>query len=167
MITTEFLICFYFYSYLFYSSNHTLSRVNLNGKHTKHFKVNIEYFQFSIDYMNKTIFLYQNNSEMNVNILMDYDGNSYEIEFKGRIQAVVIFGNTIYWQEPNSAVIHVMNGKAKELDRNISVFPKWTNLTNLVVMPDTLQQPIGELYNLFIPNSQPFLNHYCLQTCMW
>ena len=81
---------------------------------------------------------------------MDYNGDSNKTEIKARIQTFVVFANTIYWQQPNTTVINVVNGKTKEIYRNISLFTRWTNLTNLVVM-DTYHQPIGE--NLFIPNN--------------
>ena len=75
---------------------------------------------------------------------MDYNGSSNEIEIKRGIQVFVVFANTIYWQQRNTAVINVLNGETKEIYRNISLFTQWTNLTSLVVM-DTSKQPIGEL----------------------
>ena len=81
---------------------------------------------------------------------MNYNGDSNETEIKGRIQTFVVFANTIFWQQPNTALINVVNGETKETYRNISLFTQWINLTNLVVV-DTLQKPSSELYILFIP----------------
>ena len=78
-------------------------------------------------------------------ITMDYNGDSNKTEIQGEIQTFVVFANTMYWQQPNSTVIHVVSGKTKEIDRNISLSTQLTSLTNLGVM-DTLQQSIGELY---------------------
>ena len=74
---------------------------------------------------------------------MDYNGNFNKTKIKGRIQAFVAFENTIYWQQPNTAVINVANGETKEIYRNISLFTQWSSLTNIVVV-DELRQPIGE-----------------------
>ena len=100
--------------------------------------------------MNKRIFLIGNdNSTKNIMITMDYNGDSSKTEIKGGIQTFAVFANTIYWQQPNSSVINVVNGKTKEIDRNISLLTQMTSLTNLVVV-DTLQQPIGELHITYL-----------------
>ena len=75
---------------------------------------------------------------------MDYNGYSNKTDIKRKIQVFVVFANTIYVQQPNTAVINVLNGETKEIYHNISLFTQWTNLTSLVVM-DTSKQPIGEL----------------------
>ena len=83
-------------------------------------------------------------------ITMDYDGNSNknEAEVQWKMQASVLFKNTIYLQQPNTNVINVMNITTKEIYRNISLFTQRTNLTGLVVMDTSQQQPIGELSDL-------------------
>ena len=78
---------------------------------------------------------------------MDYNGDRNKTEIKRKIQTFVAFANIIYWQQPNTTFINVMNGEIKEIYRNISLFTQWTSLRNIAVM-DTLQQPNGELYNL-------------------
>ena len=83
-------------------------------------------------------------------ITMDYNGDRNYTEIKGRIQTLMVFANTVYWQQPSTAVINVMNEKTKEIYHNITLLSRWTSLTNLVVM-DTLQQPVGELCISFIP----------------
>ena len=103
--------------------------------------------------MNKRIFLIGNdNSTKNIMITMDYNGDSSKTEIKEKIQTFAVFANTIYWQQPHSSVINVVNGQTKEIDRNISLLMQMTImtiLTNLVVV-DTLQQPIGELHITYL-----------------
>ena len=125
---------------------HQLSRINYNGKHTKHFKIDIAISSTGVDLSTKKIFIYGSRDDKNIMMLMNYNGQKKEIAVEGTIQAFAMFANIIYSKSQNNSVINVMNGDIKEEYQNIPLFRQWRNLSYLMVM-DNIEQSIGELYS--------------------
>ena len=140
--------------YLFYGIPHTLSRINLNGieKNKIQFNISIYYFSIKIDYLKRKIFLHGNNlNGKNIIMSMDYDGRDLKniLETKLKTDALAVFGDILYWQEPNNSVVNVMNVTTLDTYRNISLPRQWSSLTGLTVI-NYFPDPICKQVSIFI-----------------
>ena len=122
---------------------HQLSRINYNGKHKRHFKIDIAISSTGVDQSKKRIFIYGSKDNKNIMMLMDYNCQKKEIAVEGTIQAFAMFANIIYWKLQNNSVINVMNGEIEEEYQNIPLFRQWDNLSYLIVI-DNIGQSIGK-----------------------
>ena len=124
-----------------------MTRINFDGKDKKEFKIDIDYFWITIDFLKKQVFLYRKGYGKNIIISMDYDGRNYKtvLQTEAKIQALAIFGDIMYWQKSNDSVINVMNATSVDMYRTISLAKQWSRLTNLVVI-DKLEDTFCELF---------------------